>query len=77
MSSRASDTLLRMVDLLVSPFLRGATMRVGSRAEILATHFPVKMLLMLIDPMREPEGIQRMQQFSQVEAIPNTAGISM
>ncbi len=26
-------------------------MRVGSRGEILATHFPVKMLLMLIDPV--------------------------
>ena len=66
MSSRASDTLLRMVDLLVSPFLRGATMRVGSRAEILATHFPVKMLLMLIDPMREPEdGIQSGQSHDE------------
>ncbi|BAS81227.1 Os02g0781850 [Oryza sativa Japonica Group] len=50
MSSRASETVLRMVDLLLSPLFRGAIVRVGSRGEILATHFPVKMLLMLIDP---------------------------
>lgn len=59
MSSRASETVLWMVDLLLSPFLRGATVRVGSLGEIFATHFPVKMLLMLIDPMDEAAKIQQ------------------
>jgi hypothetical protein len=55
MSSRASETVLWIVVLLVSPLFRGATVRVGSLGEIFATHFPVNMLLMLIDPMGETE----------------------
>lgn len=42
--------MLRTVDRFVLSALRSAIWSVGSRGEIFATHFPVNMLLMLIDP---------------------------
>ena len=65
MSSRASETVLWIVDLLLSPLFREAIVRVGSLGEIFATHFPVKILLMLIDPMGETEKNSKFNPFSK------------
>lgn len=58
-SSRASLTVLWTEEWPASPLLRGLIVSVGLLVEIFAMHFPVKMLLILIDPTAETAECQK------------------